>query len=132
LVNTDVGKSVSVSHHESVGIDESGNTLDPGSLHGVKAGIHQGNRPVVAVFIVVCGDVTGFQIHGKIAISDRVMIKVFLDGFAFIAKGKNKIFESTLGIDIHNMPDNGFFPDLHHGFGLVLRLFSKPGSLSAA
>jgi len=60
------------------------------------------------------------------------MIKIFFYHFSFISQAENKFSKPIMGIDLHDMPQNGPVTDLNHGFGFKLGLFPEPGSKTSA
>ena len=60
----------------------------------------------------------------------EVIGEVLLDHVAPISQADNEIVDSVRRIDLHNVPEDGLAPHLHHGLRSRLRLFGQTRSLT--
>ena len=56
------------------------------------------------------------------------MHEVFFDQVSLIAEANNKLIETKMAIDLHDMPKDGFATDFNHGLGPGFSLFGYTGA----
>ena len=83
--------------------------------------------------ILMNADILRFpQFDGHIIIHQLIMAEVILDHLSPVSQGQDKILMTEMGVILHDMPENGTFPDIHHRFGTKFRLLTQTGTSTTA
>jgi hypothetical protein len=62
----------------------------------------------------------------------KIIAEEILDHLALVAKAEHELVKAALGIDLHDMPQNGAVADGHHRFGAVFGFLPQTGAFSSA
>jgi len=123
VINIHITHSVPVSETEGLVVHMLLYALDPSTGHGPIPGIHQGNFPGLGVHGMHLHLVV-LHIEGDIGVVKEVVGKVFLNHITFVAAAYNEVIKTIMGIDLHDVPEDGFATYLHHGFGTCSAFFT--------
>ena len=97
--------------------------------HCVGPGV--GQRHVETVFLVaaVVPDLA-IVLEGdcEIVVHRLVIEEVILDDVPLVAETEDEVAEAVLGVDLHDVPEDGPPPDFHHRLRAKLRLLTQTGS----
>src|SRR5579871_1286361 len=128
-----VADAIAIGQQECAIIDIFLNTLDPAAGHGRLACIHQGDAKVLLRMIVVVFNMGAApEADGKVAVHRLVVQEVVLNHIAAIAKAKNELLETGMGVDLHDVPENRTPSYLNHRLWPELGLFPQAGAKPAA
>ncbi len=75
-------------------------------------------------------DTSRLQTDGQIAMERTIINHITLDYLAFIAQRNYEVIIAVTGIVRHDVPQNRAATNLHHRFGLDLRLFSQARAMT--
>ena len=54
----------------------------------------------------------------------EVVCKVFFDDIALVAAANDEVIDAMMGVNLHDVPQDGLAPDLDHGLGLDVGFFA--------
>ena len=63
--------------------------------------------------------------NSEVTVHGFVVQEVILDHVAAISEAENELAHSVVGVHLHDVPQDGTPPDLHHGFWAEFGLFPK-------
>src|SRR6266404_3278602 len=125
--DVDIAKAVAVGKQERVVVLEiTGNALQTAAGHGFEAGIGKSDGKILFVVSAHELDVRfAAKANLEVAIHGFVIQEVILDHVAAISEAQNELAHSVVGIHLHDVPQDGTAPNLHHRFGPEFGLFSE-------
>ena len=127
----DIGNAVAVSEAEGLFVLHIGqDALEAAAGHGGSAGIDQRDAPglgdvAVHLHLVV------HDVDGDIGGVEIVVGEIFLDEIALVAQAHDEVVDAVVGVDLHDVPQDGAAADLHHRLGPKGRFFTEPGAKTA-
>ena len=131
LPDVHIGDTVAVGQQEGLIFQVFPHPLDPAAGHGGKAGVHHGDLPALGIVPVDDHLVSAVgEVEGDVRGVQKIVRKIFLDDMLLVARADDEFVEAVGGIELHDVPQNGHPPQLHHGLGAVLALVADPGSES--
>ena len=66
----------------------------------------------------------GLDVERHVGGVQEVVREVFLDDVAFVAETDHEIVDSVMGVDFHDVPQDGLAANFDHRLGLQVRLFT--------
>ena len=125
-----VGHAVAVGEAEGLFILQIvGHALEAPAGHGVFAGVHHGHTPGLGVAVVHLHAIAR-HVEGEVRGVQEVVGEVFLDHVAAVTAADHEIVHAVRAVDLHDVPEDGLAPDLHHGLGFEMGFFGNPGAQS--
>ena len=130
-LNIHIKKSIAVGHAHKIFIDVFFNLLYARARHRVRSCVSERHLKILlAVRTMACN----FKISksdGEVVIHRLITEEIFFDHVALVAEAQDKFLVAVMGIHFHDVPENGFATDEHHGLGLELGFFPQTRSLAA-
>ena len=68
------------------------------------------------------------NIESNIGHVKKVIGEVFLDDIAFVTATDHEVVDPVVGINLHDVPENGLAPDFDHWLGLQVGFFGNTGA----
>ncbi len=68
------------------------------------------------------------DVDGDIGGMEIVVGEIFLDEIALVSEAHDEVVDAVVGIDLHDVPEDGAAADLHHRLGSNGGLFTEPGT----
>ena len=59
---------------------------------------------------------------------EEIVGKVFFNHVALVAQADHEVVDSVMGIDLHDVPQNGLAADFDHRFRAQVRFFTDAGA----
>ena len=103
--------------------------LEPSAGHGGFTRIHQGYPPRLSALLVYFHAVVA-HVEGHIRHVQKVVGEVFLDQVALVTAANHEIVDAVVGIDLHDVPQDGLAANFHHRLGFEVGFFGNPGAES--
>ena len=97
-------------------IDIAPNALEAPTCHGFFASIDQCHPPGFGFQLVNFHAVVR-KVERDIRHVQEVVREVFLDQVALVAAANNEVVYSVMGINFHDVPQDGFATNFDHGLG---------------
>jgi len=58
----------------------------------------------------------------------EVVCEIFFDNISLIATANDEVVNAMGGVELHDVPEDGFTSDFNHGLWLEMRLFRNAGA----
>src|SRR6267143_3905229 len=130
VADVDVAQAVAVGKQERVVVLEiAGNALQATTGLGFEAGIGEGDGKIL--FVVSTHELDlrfAAKADSEVTIHGFVVQEVVLDHVATISEAENELAHSVVGVHLHDVPEDGTAPDLHHRLGPEFSLFPETGT----
>src|SRR4029077_6738778 len=128
--DVDVAEAVAVGKQERVVVFEiAGNPLQAATRHGFETGVGKSDGKILFVVSAHELDVRfAAQANLEDAIHGLVVQEIILDHVAAISDAKNELAHSVVGVHLHDVPQDGTAPNLHHRFGPEFGFFPETGT----
>src|ERR1019366_944127 len=125
--DVDVAEAVAVGKQECVVVLKiAGNALQTTTRHGFEAGVGEGDGEILLLMSAHELDVRlAAEANSEVTIHGFIVQEVILDHVAAISEAENELAHSVVGVHLHDVPQDGTAPDLHHRFGAEFGLFSE-------
>src|SRR3546814_107593 len=124
------GQPVAVGEQEALAADDIACPLQASAGHGVVAGVEHRDLPLLDA-AAHAGHLAGRQIDPEVAVQACVVEKIELDDLRLVAGEHDELVEAVVGVDLHDVPDDGTAADLHHGLGPHDGLLGQPAAVAA-
>jgi len=128
--DVDVAEAVAVCKQKRVVVLKiTGNALQAATSHSFEAGVGKGDRKILFVVSAHELDVRfAAQADLEVTIHGFVVQEVILDHVAAIAEAENELAHPVVCVHLHDVPQNGTAPNLHHRFGSEFGFFAETGT----
>src|ERR1700675_1233703 len=128
--DVDVAEAVAVCKQKRVVVLKiTGNALQAATSHSFEAGVGKGDRKILFVVSAHELDVRfAAKANLEVTIHGFVVQEVILDHVAAISEAENELAHSVVGVHLHDVPQDGSSPDLHHRFGPKFGFFPETGT----
>jgi hypothetical protein len=130
LADIDVADAVAVGEAERLVADMLADAAQAPAGLRVGARIDQRHRPRLGAVLVHLHLVRA-QVEGDVRHVHEVVGEVLLDHIAAVAETDHEVVETVVRIDLHDVPEDGHPPQLHHRLRPHRRLFAEPAPESA-
>src|SRR6266404_5802602 len=125
-----VAQAVAVCKQEGVVVFEiTGNALQAATGLGFEAGVGESDGEIL--FVVSAHELDlrlAAKANSEVTIHGFVVQEVILDHVAAVSEAEDKLAHSVVGVHLHDVPQNGSAPDLHHRFGPEFGFFPETGT----
>src|SRR5689334_5905086 len=112
--DVNIADAVPIGHHETIVRDVFLGTFQTPSRHRFQARLGQRDAKVLFLVIVVVLDAGLLaEANGEIIVHRLVVQKVLLDHVAPIAQAQDEIPKPMVGIEFHDVPEDGVTPYIH-------------------
>ena len=128
--DVDVADAIAIGEAKVVAVEIRADALEATAGHGLLAGIHQGHAPGLRMLFMYLHAV-GPQVEGDIGHVQEVVGEVFLDHIALVAAADDEVLNAVGGVELHDVPEDRFAPDLDHGLGLEVGFLGKTSAEAA-
>ncbi len=123
--NVEIRNAIAVSKHEGLVICEPApQALEPPARLGVEPRVDQMDMPI-DLTAVVNGGLAACQIDREVIIQRVIVEEIPFDDFSLVPQGNNKFLEALRGVNVHNVPQDGFLANFDHRLGTQDRLFAQ-------
>jgi hypothetical protein len=126
----DRGQTVPIRAHEGFVADQVREALEAPTRHRVRPGVDQVDFPI-ALLPHPHVDFAGSEVNRQVVVCGVQRAKVILDYLLTIAARDDELFEAGVGIELHQVYENGLSADLDHGLRTDRRLLRKAGTEAA-
>ena len=58
----------------------------------------------------------------------KIIHEIFLDHITFVTQANDKIIKPIMAVYFHDMPEDGFAANFHHGLGAHISFFRYTGT----
>src|ERR1039458_857828 len=128
-----VGNAIAVCQKERVVIDVLLNPFHAPAGHGGQAGVSQCDLEVLfAVYVVELDLRLAPEADGEVVVHCLVVQEVLFDHVAAISQAQDKLAEATVGIELHDVPEDGSTANFDHRFrpefGLLAQARTEPSA----
>ncbi len=125
LAQVHVGQPVPVGDHEGVPVHVALHALDARAGHGLGTGLGQRDLVVLFIMRVVVHDLAlAAERDGEVVVHLLVVEEVVPDHVTAVTQAKHELAEAVVGVDLHDVPQNGPAADFDHGLGAKVGLFA--------
>jgi len=131
ITNVNIRNPISIGEQEWLIVNIGLYPFHPAPGLGLRAGIHKGNGPWLCLVIMDDLLVLVFEIVSNVRLMQEVITEIFFDVISPVSKTEHKIVETEMGVDLHDMPNNGVFSYFDHGLWFQMGFFTYSGSKSA-
>ena len=128
--NVEIADAVAIGQAESFVAYVLANTLDASTRHGVQTGIDKGDTPRLGGCMMYLNRIVA-QVDREIGVPLEVFQEVFLQEMAFVAAANDKIIQSMMRVELHDVPDDRKSSDLDKRLRNRGCLFADTGSVTA-
>jgi hypothetical protein len=125
-----VRDAVAVGQHEGPVREQRLQALQTAPGVGGRPRVDQVDLPVLA-FAAVGGDLPGGEADGHAPAEVVVVEEVLLDDLALVAQRDQELAEAVVRVVLHDVPEKGPSPDLHHRLGPNLGLLGQASAEAA-
>jgi hypothetical protein len=134
FVDVDVGYAISVGQEKSLAwFDVFLDRLDPIPGQSFVARVGECDTPIFFFVTIMKPDVRGApELQGRVARIPEIVAEIFADHFRFVTETQNEILVAEMGINFHDMPEDGLPADRHHGLRPKFGLFPKSRAFTTA
>src|SRR5208282_3571582 len=128
-----VGNAIAVSQKERVVIDVLLDPFHAPTGHCGQAGVSQGDLEILlAVYVVELDLRLAPEADGEVVVHCLVVQEVFFDHVATISQAQDKLAEATVGIELHDVPEDGSTANFDHRFRPEFSFLAQAGTESSA
>src|ERR1017187_5501613 len=129
----DVAQTVAIGEQEGVAVYILLNLGEASAGLAIQAGIGQGHAESLFGVMAMAADLrTSPQVHGEVVIHGLIVEEVLFDGVSFVAQAQDELAEAVVGVDLHDVPEDGAATHLHHGFRAEFGLLAETRSQATA
>ncbi len=96
---------------------------------GFEAGVGEGDGKIL--FVVSAHELDlrfAAKANLEVTIHGFVVQEVILDHVAAVSEAENELAHTVMGIHLHDVPEDGTAPDLHHRLGTEFGFFPETGT----
>jgi hypothetical protein len=72
------------------------------------------------------------KFDGDIVVMQHVVIKIFLNYLSLVSQAKNELIKTVVSVELHDMPEDRFCANFHHGLGAKLCFLTHAGAHATA
>ena len=114
----DIADAVAVSEAKRIfSLEIGGHTFESTACHGGFASVDQGHAPGLCTLLMHLHTVVA-HVKRDIGHVQEVVRKIFLDQIAFVAAADHEVMDPMVGVNLHDVPEDGFTANFDHGLGL--------------
>src|SRR6266403_3636901 len=128
--DVDVAEAVAIGKQERVVVVEiAGNALQAATGLGFEASVGKSDGKIL--FVVSAHELDlrfAAKANLEVTIHGFVVQEVILDHVAAVSEAEDKLAHSVVGVHLHDVPQNGTAPDLHHRLGTEFGFFPETGT----
>src|SRR5208337_2038150 len=128
-----IGDAIAIGQKKRVVVDVLLDSFHSPAGHGGQAGVSQGDLKVLfAVYVVELDLRLAPQADGEVVVHCLVVQEVLFDHVAAIPQAQDKLAEATMGIELHDVPEDGTTANFDHRFRPEFGLLAQAGTEPSA